>query len=267
MYKRVFDEALIKQYIQQDPEMTLFFYGDLESCGTHGDNCQFFINYIDEEIDGIILMWEQVNFQFYSQKESFNINDVVTFLKDKNIVTLSGKYDLLKRLEPLFLDLVLRITYLAKCSKVICKANKSSTIQVREMNESDANAHALLISSIDEFKENKSANTTIEDEKKSFVRALKYGGHYIGVFQNNDLLAMAGTTANSSLSGMVVGVCTKKDERGKGYASLAVNTLCELSFKKGQQFLCLFYNNPIAGRIYHSLGFMDVGQYGMLVRK
>lgn len=31
----------------------------------------------------------------------------------------------------------------------------------------------------------------------------------------------------------------------------------------GRRYLCLFYDNPAAGRIYHALGFADVGRFGM----
>lgn len=35
------------------------------------------------------------------------------------------------------------------------------------------------------------------------------------------------------------------------------------SFAAGRRYLCLFYDNPAAGRIYHALGFADVGRFGM----
>jgi hypothetical protein len=29
-------------------------------------------------------------------------------------------------------------------------------------------------------------------------------------------------------------------------------------------FLCLFYDNPLAGAIYHRLGFETIGRWGMM---
>lgn len=43
-----------------------------------------------------------------------------------------------------------------------------------------------------------------------------------------------------------------------------VSALCRDNFAAGRQFLCLFYDNPAAGRIYHRIGFRDVGVYTIL---
>lgn len=40
--------------------------------------------------------------------------------------------------------------------------------------------------------------------------------------------------------------------------------LCRDNFAAGRQFLCLFYDNPAAGRIYHRIGFRDVGVYTIM---
>ncbi|TKI86654.1 GNAT family N-acetyltransferase, partial [Bacillus cereus] len=34
-------------------------------------------------------------------------------------------------------------------------------------------------------------------------------------------------------------------------------------FTKESRTLCLFYNNPVAGRIYKRLGFKDIGMWTM----
>ena len=56
----------------------------------------------------------------------------------------------------------------------------------------------------------------------------------------------------------------RPDARGRGYASAVVSALCRDNFAAGRQFLCLFYDNPAAGRIYHRIGFRDVGVYTIL---
>lgn len=66
------------------------------------------------------------------------------------------------------------------------------------------------------------------------------------------------------MSAMIVGVATAREYRGKGYASAVVQTLCRNCFDRGKKYLCLFYDNPAAGRIYHRIGFKALGEYGML---
>ncbi len=61
---------------------------------------------------------------------------------------------------------------------------------------------------------------------------------------------------------MVVEVCTHPHYRGKGYASLILQIMIQDFIKEGRT-LCLFYNNPAAGRIYKQLGFKDIGMWTM----
>lgn len=63
---------------------------------------------------------------------------------------------------------------------------------------------------------------------------------------------------------MITGVATLKEYRGKGLATETVTALCREAFGEGKKFLCLFYDNPAAGRIYNRIGFRETGQYAML---
>nr|WP_304362706.1 GNAT family N-acetyltransferase [Bacillus pseudomycoides] len=65
-----------------------------------------------------------------------------------------------------------------------------------------------------------------------------------------------------TLSAMVVGVCTHPSHRGRGYASLILQKMI-WDFTQEGRTLCLFYNNPAAGRIYKRLGFKDIGTWTM----
>ena len=67
----------------------------------------------------------------------------------------------------------------------------------------------------------------------------------------------------NSVSAMVVGVATLPGWRGRGFARACVHAAAAHSFAAGRRYLCLFYDNPAAGRIYHALGFADVGRFGM----
>ena len=86
----------------------------------------------------------------------------------------------------------------------------------------------------------------------------------VGGFLNGRMISTASTSAENSESAMVVGVATAKEFRGKGYASAVVSALCKDCFARGKKYLCLFYSNPVAGRIYNRIGFQELGEYGML---
>ncbi|WP_411677757.1 GNAT family N-acetyltransferase [Caproicibacter sp.] len=93
---------------------------------------------------------------------------------------------------------------------------------------------------------------------------LSAGGRCWGVFQNGRLVAAASSSAENSRSAMIIGVATLPDVRRKGLAGGLVSKLCGELFSEGKQFVCLFYDNPLAGRIYRKIGFQESGEYMMI---
>jgi predicted GNAT family acetyltransferase len=73
-------------------------------------------------------------------------------------------------------------------------------------------------------------------------------------------VSMAMTTVERKNAAMIVSVCTHADYRGRGYAPAVMTGLCRELAAEGKT-ACLFYNNPVAGRIYASLGFRDIGRW------
>jgi len=45
-----------------------------------------------------------------------------------------------------------------------------------------------------------------------------------------------------------------------------LSKLCS-DFIERNKSLCLFYDNPKAGKVYHKIGFKEVGRWTMLVEK
>jgi uncharacterized protein len=64
------------------------------------------------------------------------------------------------------------------------------------------------------------------------------------------------------MSAMIVAVCTHSDYKKKGYATECMTKLCRDVLDEGKE-LCLFYDNPEAGRIYKHIGFVDIGFWMM----
>ena len=72
---------------------------------------------------------------------------------------------------------------------------------------------------------------------------------------------MSQVVAENSKSAMIVGVATRK-----GYMSKCLSKLCNDLLERNK-FLCLFYDNPKAGKVYHKLGFKEIGIWTMLVER
>ncbi len=65
---------------------------------------------------------------------------------------------------------------------------------------------------------------------------------------------------------MVVGVATLKEYRGGGLMSKCLSKLCVDVMSEGKM-LCLFYDNPKAGSIYHKLGFKTIDNWMMITER
>jgi uncharacterized protein len=110
--------------------------------------------------------------------------------------------------------------------------------------------------SIDEF--------TIGDNAEEMLRTSMEANTSRTYYTEEDeqMTACVSTTAENSISAMIVGVCTRKEYRRKGLATSIMQKLFKDVLNEGK-VLCLFYNNPEAGRIYKRLGFRDIGKWTM----
>ncbi len=202
----------------------------------------------------------------YSQNAAYDAQAVAAFLQDKTIDCISGKAQLVERLQPYFPELTVRRTYLSRCGKPGRRAAriKTADAQLKRLNAEDAADVCTLLSQIEEFADTYRGENAIEKNTRQMVMNLAHGSILYGVYANGALVATAATSAANSVSAMVVGVATLPAYRNRGYASAAVARVCRDSFAEGKNFLCLFYDNPDAGRIYRRIGFKEIGQYAMM---
>jgi uncharacterized protein len=65
-------------------------------------------------------------------------------------------------------------------------------------------------------------------------------------------------------AGLIGGVYTLPSARGKGYAG-ACTALLAADLQRDGKTPCLFYENPIAGKVYRRLGFDDASRWAVLI--
>jgi predicted GNAT family acetyltransferase len=81
-------------------------------------------------------------------------------------------------------------------------------------------------------------------------------GHYQGIFENGNLVAMAGQRLHVFNYAEISAVCTHPDYTGKGYArQLLVNQVNRIKAVSVIPFLHVRYDNGRAIKVYESLGF------------
>jgi uncharacterized protein len=102
-----------------------------------------------------------------------------------------------------------------------------------------------------------------DDRADGLIRNMEEGvSRCYYIEDGNQMVSSAMTTAENSMSAMVIGVCTLDAYKKKGYATACMIKVCAELLKEGK-YLCLFYDNPEAGTIYKKLGFEDIGKWVM----
>lgn len=115
-----------------------------------------------------------------------------------------------------------------------------------------------MLRSIPEF-----STGTFSVEGRERAEKFKTGRTYIIRDEQGVMVSSASTTAENSQSAMIVGVGTRPGYGKKGYATHCMLKLCRDLLAEGKS-ICLFYDNPAAGRIYKRIGFEDIGFWSMV---
>lgn len=88
------------------------------------------------------------------------------------------------------------------------------------------------------------------------ARTIEFG-HYQGIFDGDQLVAMAGQRLHIGRYMEISAVCTHPDHTGKGYArQLLLSQIQRIQGANGVPFLHVRYNNDRAVKVYHDMGFL-----------
>lgn len=261
------DREEILRYVRKEPEMNLFLIGDLENYGVESKTVNFYLHEEKERWDFLILRFHQF-FILYSQYEDYNVEEAIDFLKQQKPDGISGKKALLEKVAAAFPQWKIESTYMSRFDlpgdgAEICQEEQKGLV-VRPLEKEDVPEAVDLLSDIEEF-----SKTFKKEEREEQIRRMEEemtqgGKTAVGGFSDGRMVSVASTSAENSESAMIVGVATISEYRRKGYASAVIQALCLDCFRRGKKYLCLFYDNPAAGRIYNRIGFKELGEYGML---
>jgi uncharacterized protein len=260
----------VLEYISLEREMTLFIYGDIEQYGMDKSIVRVFVDLDGDKINSLLIQYRNTKFVIYSRKEDFPLEPIVDFFKDKKMSFVSGKESILKRIIPFYPEFSLEPAYMCVCSKAETSFLKplAEGTEIRPLKKEETKEAAQLLSSIEEFNVSfeKKGEERIKEAEERIKADMEEGNVPLCLFVNGTLASFCNISAASKQSAMVVSVATRKDFRSLGYASHLVAELCEENFRCGRKFLCLFYDNPQAGKIYRKIGFAEIGLYGVMHR-
>jgi predicted GNAT family acetyltransferase len=254
----------ITKYIMEEPEFNLFIIGDLENFSLDDGNIDLYAQESCGQWDFLILRYFD-SYMLYSRRKNYDAKAAGNFLAKQDCNVISGKGEVLERLAPFLPGRRIVKSRLCCLRETALSPAPPKNVEIRRLRPGDASEMICLYLQIEEFRDNYLGR---EHKAENEIRCnLQKGGRSYGAFLNGKLAAIASTTAENSVSAMVVGVATLPQARQLGLASCLVTNLCREVLAEGRRFLCLFYNNPTAGNIYFKIGFQDIGSYIMLKRK
>lgn len=253
------DREDVLLFLSTEPSFNLFLIGDILNFGFEQEFIDVWGYFNDfGGIEGILLRYYE-NFIPYYKNELFDISNFKRIIKEyhgKKII--SGKEEIVSNFKDVMKNSDSRSTYFCE---LVDKDNLLNFNQnIKCANEKDAKIISDLLEDIEEFI---SSDTNSIDRIKHTINS-NTGRIYYIENDKNEAISVAQTTAENPYSAMIVGVATRKDERNKGLVSQCLSKLCFDLINEGKT-LCLFYDNPDAGKIYLKLGFKTLGKWMMLV--
>lgn len=246
-------------YLANEPNINLFILGDIEQYGFDKDFQEIWGKFDDaNNLKGVLLRYSN-NFIPYIEDLDEDVSEfknIISSYKDKKII--SGKDTIIEKFKDVLNSYEEKITY-------FCELRDNSKLlpwddSIKSATEDDAHKIHDLMDAIEEFYTKESV-----DNRRKKIKDNSKIAYYI---ENDDkeIITISQITAENSKSAMVVGVATREGYREQGYMSKCLSKLCNDFIEKGKS-LCLFYDNPKAGKVYHKIGFKEIGIWTMLLEK
>jgi uncharacterized protein len=251
------DDKQCQRLIQEQPAENLFIIGDIEAFGYEQD-FQTIWGDFDENgnMRGILLKYRE-NFIPYSSGEfdAKGFADIINGCDDFKF--LSGLKEITLKVEPFLTHQYQskRQLYYAKLDNTD-SLSKEDLTHIKKASLEDLPKLVELLNKISEFS---GGNFTVENRRHGMEKGVSRS-YFIE--DDSVFVSSASTTAENTKSAMIVAVCTHPDHKKKGYATQCMTKLCRDVLNEGKE-LCLFYDNPEAGRIYKNIGFEDIGYWMM----
>lgn len=255
------DRAEVLSLAGKEAALNLFLIADVENFG-FGQEFQDLWGEFgpDRRLTAVLLRYER-SYIPYAEGSFDAAGFAEIMLKDPEMAMMSGGGQLVEPFQSLIPFRKQKKMFFAELRQIRDASGlKEDGYSVRRATPMDVEGICRLTDLIEEFE------VDPESSRSSLTRTLETGtGRTYFVEHEGKVIATASSTAENSMSAMVVSVATHPDYRGRGLASKAVTRLCADLVNEGKS-LCLFYDNPDAASIYKRIGFQDIGSWIMNYR-
>lgn len=253
------DRVMVMDYLSDEPSINLFIIGDIEAFGFEEDFQEVWGQFTEEgELEGVLLRFNENHIPYF-KNDNFDISGFKEIiLSKKGKIYMSGKESVLKKFVGILPNHEFKTMHFCELLDPSGLDKELCDRSIKIAKEEDAEKIQGLIEQIDEF-----APVDNAVERTAHKIRTKAGRIYYMDNEQGEVVAVVQTTAENSKSAMVVGVATAKAYRRQGRVSRCLTRLCSDVMAEGKT-LCLFYDNPNAGKIYHRLGFKTIDNWVMV---
>lgn len=252
------DEEQVLSFLSEEPSINLFILGDLEAFGFETEFQDLWGEFDEQGVMKAVLLRFYNSFIPYAKGE-FDVSGFASIIKSfHQPIFLSGKTEIVEKFEQ-FKELKLgekQVTYFAECRSDANLTLNTDDLEIKKAGLDAVDQIMDLRATITEFHIRTDAREMLIKSMEARTARTYY------TEENGVFTSCVSTTAENSRSAMIVGVCTRNDRRRKGLATAIMKKLFKDVLNEGKA-LCLFYDNPDAGRIYKRLGFKDIGTWTM----
>lgn len=255
------DLSPLMTLLQKDPAINLYMIGDVENFGMEQPFMELW-GESDEPGGAVkaVMMRYYRSYVCYADGP-FDVEGFAALLRTADHADmLSGSTDIVRQFSKVMSFSTEKHMYFAELKSVneqihIAAAPRE---EIQKAAPQDVEEICTLTDQIAEFSGSSS------DSRQTLRKTLEsHTGRTYFMKIDGRVAVTASTTAENSMSAMIVAVATHPDYRGQGLATRVVARLCADVLAEGKS-LCLFYNNPRAGIIYQKLGFSDIGTWSMM---
>lgn len=253
------DREQTLDFLSAEPAINLFMIGDIEQDGFDKDFQELWGDFNEErELKGVLLRYNESYIPYYKSLTFDPLPFVEIIKADVKHKIISGKESVLNIFQPYFNTYDCQNEYFCELKTV--EKLKATNLPIKIATPEDATRVCELLNEIEEFNNHSIAKPeTLERVIRSGAGRIYYTETEEGILKN-----VVQTSAENSMSAMIVGVATRKAYRKQGLMSESLSKLCRDLIEDEGKSLCLFYDNPEAGKIYHSLGFKSIDKWTML---
>lgn len=256
------DRKSVLQYLYKDLSFNIFPIGDIEAFGFETDFQRIYADF-DQDHNYLSVFLRYKEHAVYCSHSSVFNQEYLAIFKNDPFENFSGKEETINIIKPFLKQFNYKQTYFCEAKVIKHKLDVYPNVIKEVKTEKECEMLFDLLSTIKEFGYMKMSKKQFVKNKLSSIEM----GKTLYIKEDHKIVSSVAVTAETTKNAMVVAVATDKDYRGKGYATLLLLKLMDIYINQKNKQLCLFYDNPSAGKIYLKLGFENIGLWTMSDRK